>query len=829
MSSFNIIVPSDTNKDLYKENTSSNFKVRLNQPIELDPRGNWEAALVQLQVPANLKRLEYDIAVEIYSPVIMEDKRKFEKKTTVNEFLKDLNSLLKKLKFTMMKSGDKVFEFDVCLKTYYREFLNPPVFVFDFIGKCNHEAIKNVMFMDDSQIEAGHLGEDSLPIKLKISNDVSTLLQTGDRIISPWPALRKFNFDRSMFDPPGNETLYLPLDDHGVRMTDCYHDVNYYVYFYQHTFMSKPRAVYIPKATEQGVVGLFQESLKRVLDFSETVDITKPIHASTVNFSVSSSDPYRSRLNIALAVKKTPGHYTIFRNFNSLLQIFICKELASVLNMANSSVWIYFPQWYESTMQQRLSAEHRERLEDGDQFNGMACVPATKKDVFSTVEGKYDWNFPRVRTVEANGDYTRVHYVANFKLSGREEFRSGLGTDSSSQHNQTRRYNKLYDKDSYKIKVKIPMLKTFHEDNQVQKLDVHCNNLLYDPVLRSVTRPVGGGGVKIVDTDIRQLHYKKIVGGLQRLQEFQIQIKDERGRHVPFEDGYKSVVTMNFKPTRTRELSHFSQTVTCQEPYLLEEPIHLKTTDRWEVALMDMTLPKQWINVKENEMVFHLGDKKFYPNPAILKSVFDNERFVIPKGYYTSETLVAKMNEMASNPFTNNQFRFYIYPNSKLFKVDITKEQERENMSITITSPLCKLLGWETEKEFNTTAGWQKPDDTDSWVTDNVYSFRNKKQVKIDVNRGFNIMYVYLPGLTEPVHVGHIMTDLLNYTVPGLAEERRDSYFVQFNSLSYVKVKQQLHSLKQIQVDIRNELGELIEFMPGQIKPTASLKFVKTN
>ena len=820
MSSFNIIVPSDTNKDLYKENTSSNFKVRLNQPIELDPRGNWEAALVQLQVPANLKRLNYDIAVEIYSPVIMEDKRKFEKKTTTNEFLKDLNSLLKKLKFTMMRSGNKVFEFDVCLKTYYREFLNPPVFVFDLIGKCNHEAIKNVMFMDDSQIEAGHIGEDSLPIKLKISNDVSTLLQTGDRVVSPWPALRKFNFDRSMFDPPGNETLYLPLDDRGVRMTDCYHDVNYYVYFYQLAGMPKPKAVYIPSSVEQGVVGLFQESLKRVLHYSTTLDTRKKIHATEVNFTVSSSDPYRSILRIQLAVKKTPARYTVFNTYNSLLQIFLCEKLAAVLNMANRAVWIYFPQWFEPTVRSKLSPVSYRRLDDGEQFDGMACVPAEKKDVFSTVEGKLDENFPLTRTTN-NPNYTQNLYMESFKLTGREEFRAGLGTDSSSEQNQTR-YNKLYDKENYKIKVKIPMLKTFHEENQVQKLDVHCNNLLYDPVLRSVTRPVGGGGVKIVDTDIRQLHYKKIVGGLQKLQEFQIQIKDERGRHVPFEDGYKSVVTMNFKPTRTRELSHFSQTVNCQEPYLLEEPIHLKTTDRWEVALMDMTLPKQWINVKENEMVFYLGDKKFYPNPAILKSVFNNQRFVIPKGYYTSETLVAKMNEMASNPFTNNQFRFYIYPNSKLFKVDITKEQERENMSITITSPLCKLLGWETEKEFNMTAGWQKPDDTDSWVTDNVYSFRNKKQVKIDANRGFNIMYVYLPGLTEPVHVGHIMTDLLNYTVPGLAEERRDSYFVQFNSLSYVKVKQQLHSLKQIQVDIRNELGELIEFMPGQIKPTAN-------
>ena len=138
--------------------------------------------------------------------------------------------------------------------------------------------------------------------------------------------------------------LYLPLDENQARMTDCYTNTGYYIYFYQHIFMIKPKAVYIPRAVEQGVVGMFQESLKQVLDYSETVDPFKPIHASTVNFSVSSSDPYRSRLNIALAVRKSPDHYTMFRNCNSLLQIYICKELASTLNMANSSVWIYFPQ-----------------------------------------------------------------------------------------------------------------------------------------------------------------------------------------------------------------------------------------------------------------------------------------------------------------------------------------------------------------------------------------------------------------------------------------------------------------------------------------------------
>ena len=479
-------------------------------------------------------------------------------------------------------------------------------------------------------------------------------------------------------------------------------------------------------------------------------------------------------------------------------------------------------------MRSKLSPTFLKRLEDGEQFNGMECVPAEKKEVFSTVVGTMDENFPLTRTTN-NPDYTQSLSNANFKLFGREEFSAGLGGGGSNNQSKSK-YNKLYDRENYKIKVKVPMLMNFNEDSQVQKLQVHCNNLLYDPVLRSVTRPVGNGGNKIVDADMKQLHYKKIVG-LQRLQEIQIEIKDDRGRHVPFEDGYKSVVTMNFKPTRSKELDHFTQTVNCQVPYLLEQPIYLKTTDRWEVGFINMTFPKQWINLKENEMVFYLGDDALYTKAELSsyrtdKPIFKKDRFVIPKGYYTDETLVAKMNEMASNLFTVGEFRFYIYPNSKLFKVNINKMEQYENMSITITSPLCKVLGWETEKEFNTTKDWKKPDDTESWVTDNVYLFRNKKQVKIDVNRGYNIMYLYEPNLIEPVHLGHTMSDLLNYTVLGLAEERRDLYFVQFNSLSYVKVKQQLHSPKQL--DIRNESGELIEFLPG-VTPTASLKFVKAN
>ena len=75
MSSFNIIVPSDTNSNLYPENTSSRFKVRLSEPIELDQRGNWEVALAELQVPAKLQKQDYQMVVDSTHPDSTEQRK----------------------------------------------------------------------------------------------------------------------------------------------------------------------------------------------------------------------------------------------------------------------------------------------------------------------------------------------------------------------------------------------------------------------------------------------------------------------------------------------------------------------------------------------------------------------------------------------------------------------------------------------------------------------------------------------------------------------------------------------------------------------------------
>ena len=153
-----------------------------------------------------------------------------------------------------------------------------------------------------------------------------------------------------------------------------------------------------------------------------------------------------------------------------------------------------------------------------------------------------DSNFPRVGRTEENRDYTRNHYMASFKLRGREEFRSGLNTGLSgprySSSSSSSLYDKLYDETDYKISIEVPLKIQYEQENLVQYLNVYCDEMLYDQVLRSVNRPLEGD--KIVNVDMRHLHYQRVMGGMRQLQNFQIEIKDGQGELVKFEDGRKN-------------------------------------------------------------------------------------------------------------------------------------------------------------------------------------------------------------------------------------------------------------------------------------------------
>ena len=275
--------------------------------------------------------------------------------------------------------------------------------------------------------------------------------------------------------------------------------------------------------------------------------------------------------------------------------------------------------------------------------------------------------------------------------------------------------------------MEVPLKIKYEQETLVQYMNVHCTKLLYNESLIAVNRPPEKeGNKKIVNLDMRQLHYKKVKGGMRQLQEFKIEIKDSQGQLGKFEEGQKTIMPLNFKPTGSKELGHFTENVLCQTLHKLEVPIALKTTDRWQVALMDITFPKRWINVKENEIVFYMGTDGVYDQDVIIpgntQSVFSPTKYVLRCGNFTSRW-----------------YRFYIYPNSQLLKWTCIKDWMNNTpvLCVKITEPLCQALDWET----------------------------------------------------------------------------------------YVKVKEQMHSLDSILVEIRNEQVDMFEFTDVGQRPTASLKF----
>ena len=79
--------------------------------------------------------------------------------------------------------------------------------------------------------------------------------------------------------------------------------------------------------------------------------------------------------------------------------------------------------------------------------------------------------------------------------------------------------------------------------------------------------------------------------------------------------------------------------------------------------------------------------------------------------------------------------------------------------------------------------------------------------------------------MCKDMRVGQYQTPLLQYFIPEDAEQRGRNKITQFNSLCYVGLKDNLHSLKEIMVEIRDELGRLLEFTDVDIPPTATLNF----
>ena len=90
---------------------------------------------------------------------------------------------------------------------------------------------------------------------------------------------------------------------------------------------------------------------------------------------------------------------------------------------------------------------------------------------------------------------------------------------------------------------------------------------------------------------------------------------------------------------------------------------------------------------------------------------------------------------------------------------------------------------------------------------------------------GYRIFYVYAPDMCKDMRVGQYQTPLLQYLIPEDAEQRGRNKIKEFNALSYIGLKENLQTLREIVVEICDELGRLVVFTDADIQPTATLNF----
>ena len=545
MSSFNVILPSDSNKKLYPQNTKSRYKVRLNIPVDLDQRGEWEIAVSDLHVPAKISKtisvqalLTHPSSVESSCTSTLEEleERLNEVlgRASVHTYRMNLNRTICSFGVTCQIAGDGTVTFK---------------FLYEGMALIPHE-IWNVIFYFDAHTRPGvfpNNNENYLfhpgPTKLRLGKEISTALRLGGSldpmmrrhwtppsssesmgILSPFAPLPRLDFNFNWYASPTSRDLILPLNlDTGLRQ-EVYSEDYYVMYMQVAHALSKPKVIYIPKSITEGLVGIFISVLRFFIwDVAD-----RNMNWKSCNYYVETNK--LSRLYLNVRVRKSYWKHCL-SGYTSLLKIYIDRDLANALRMSdNSSIYLLFPNY-----------NHRENLgELGStmQFNVMPMLTGTMREQFTSYGGRYN----------PTADPTDATYMYHPK------FKVGANPLSSM---------KLYNKKKFAMSKVIKLPQKYSAKGYVQWFNIHCPNLVQE-VLRGVSRPQSSSTKAMSDIPLRHLHYKKLLPGTKRVQDFDIEFKDEHDEPVTFGPKGKTIMTVNFRPVKRRRLSHFNLNVPCQ-------------------------------------------------------------------------------------------------------------------------------------------------------------------------------------------------------------------------------------------------------------------------
>jgi hypothetical protein len=221
-----------------------------------------------------------------------------------------------------------------------------------------------------------------------------------------------------------------------------------------------------------------------------------------------------------------------------------------------------------------------------------------------------------------------------------------------------------------------------------------------------------------------------------------------------------------------------------------------------------MGYPSCWVNVHEDEMV-----------ATICQYGASMINVTVPKGMYTKEKLVKLLNGSVKKVSEDVVM-------TEIQDSGVVVWKTRGEWSVKLNDALAQLYGWEKA----ITLDWfvrSRP----SPETTNRIAPRSRqdwdiwwpKHAGFDLSRGYQLFYMYANNLVRPLHLGNTKSELLRYIIarPGDGQ----SISEEFNTLNYLPLKAGLTKLSHLRVDIRDELGRLVEFQKSQAPPSVTLLF----
>ena len=264
----------------------------------------------------------------------------------------------------------------------------------------------------------------------------------------------------------------------------------------------------------------------------------------------------------------------------------------------------------------------------------------------------------------------------------------------------------------------------------------------------------------------------------------------------------------------------------------------------WEVGLVDIHYPTNWINVNKDEMV---GQLMTVPGSWV--------KFSVPEGHYSDAQTFLKVLDGILKSKSNNYIYLKKNVNAEIDKeyedpvtVEIASDPNTNRRSVVkFSKPLAAVLGlfdkiMFVDQSLHLPLTGKKPSDRglvkrrgrsgrllrvhgiitrylkESWTGHKARKTIYSLPRAVDLRRGFKMFYIY-SDIIEYRHVGDTMANLLSVFTPESKKKNRDNEMVhkEFFYPDYISIRKGMSYLNTIQIMVTDEMGRAVSFTHGKV------------